>query len=235
MSIDEDGNVEAPRRARVRSESTPSTSSSRRDPELSTKDKKGEDRTEEDPSDDENEELDVEFVETIDSSTGIPEWVIEAEELYVGGKLRSIRAVASRFNKSKTNVGEWAKRRGWDRRRRRNEEEAARKLEQKIDDMAIQDLVDTFSEMDMGVIKLGGAALAMYTRHLHVEQEKQKRAMADGGQYIPQALGREFMALIDKAMELRPKSHDGETVDDLAALLNPDVMLLDAEEEASDE
>lgn len=178
---------------------------------------------------------DIDQVDDPDMDPGdfnkVPEWVLEAEKLYITRKLTTQRNVATHFDVPEGTVVAWSTRRRWTERRRRAEDEAARKLADRIDQEAAQALVDQFAGMDQDVIVTGQMAARLCRMHTNDELKRASEASTEGKKYVATTPNKEWATFIRMSMDLRPKVRVDATSDELGDVLNP----RDADDEEEDE
>lgn len=151
-----------------------------------------------------------------------PEWVLEAEDLYLSKKLSSYAAVASHFKVARSTVGHWAKLRDWQDRKRQIDNEAARQLKEQINKTATQAQVDTFSTINQNAITSGLRASHYINRYTAQVLKEQEEAIQQNRVYTPPSFPAQMLQLLQVALELQPKEEQTSTaLDQLAGLLNP--------------
>ena len=168
-----------------------------------------------------------------------PEWVAEAEELYLSRRLTSQAAVAKHFDVTKASVAAWATRRDWGARRKKVEATAAKKIRERIEETASTELADTFAAINQNTIAAGlrvSHYINAWATHLLKDQQE---AIQKGDKKlpIPSNLPSAMLQVLQAAQALQPQERVESTVlDDLGALLNPntDPNTIDAPE-AEDE
>lgn len=185
-----------------------------------------------DPTDDQAEKAhqtdhrpmpgDADYVTQGGNENDPPEWVLEAEQLYLSKKLSSYAAVASHFKMHKSTVGHWAKLRDWQARKRKIDSDAAKALKEQINQSATQDQVDTFSTINQNAINSGLRASHYVNRYTAQVLKEQEQAIQDNRVYVPPSFPPQILALLQTALELQPKEErTASALDDLANLLNP--------------
>lgn len=160
--------------------------------------------------------------ESNDDLAPVPDWVLEAENLYLSRKLNSYSAVAQHLGVNRTSMAEYAKKRDWAGRKRKVEADAARKLMAKIDEDAAQEQADTFTALTANTIQAGLRASVFLARYGAMILEEQSKAIEKRKVYTPPVLPAAIMQMVQMAMDLRPREEAASIeIARIGELLNP--------------
>lgn len=151
-----------------------------------------------------------------------PEWVLEAEQLYLSKKVLTYESLARRFGKSKGAVGQWAVKRQWTARKRKIDAQAAQELKDRIDTKASQEVVNTFDALDNNIIVAGFQASKLIKVHIIAALEGAGKALSNKTKLPampkpPQGL----IQVMEMAQALRPQAtSDNDDMERIGELLN---------------
>lgn len=150
-----------------------------------------------------------------------PDWVIEAEEMYVKRKLGTHAHVAQHFGVAKTYVAIWAMRRKWTDLRKRADDLSARQLRDRIVNEAAEELTDAFAGIQQDTLRAGQWAARLIAMFEAQELQRMKDAAERGETYVPASLAKSHFEVRAAALHMMPRAKDEADLDDLSALLNP--------------